>query len=101
MLKEMTVTRMFLRLKFLMVVLFAIGCGSTPTTTGSDPKKDLAAPKQDLSVIAEEIAKEFNDDKSAAEKKFHGKVLAVEGVVEEVTTRLDGQCSVRLRGNKA
>jgi hypothetical protein len=56
--------------------------------------------KADVKTTAAKLAKEFIDDEKAAEKRYKGKVIEVEGVVSSVNAAGGGGTLVTLRGAK-
>jgi hypothetical protein len=99
----MTMTRLLLRLSSLAAVLVAVGCSAAPSTPPGEPKKDdpktYSTPKApDFTVTAVDLAKEFDADKAAADKRYKGKLLQVEGEVREVLPASGGKTPVLLAG---
>jgi hypothetical protein len=56
-----------------------------------------AADEKPLAITAEQLAKEYNSDPAAADKKYKGKLLVVTGKVHAVY-EVAGEPSVLLRG---
>jgi hypothetical protein len=76
-------------LSFVLVV--AVGCGGSPSTDPStDKPKPGASTTPDFKLAALDLAKEYESDKDAAEKKYKDKIVEVDGVVfNSPTARMD------------
>jgi hypothetical protein len=96
-------TRWSLCLTSVVAVLVAVGCGSTPTTAPGEPNKDgpktYSTPRPpDVTLTAVDLAKDFEADKDAADKRYKGKLLQVTGEVREVLPASGGKTPVLLAG---
>ena len=60
--------------------------GCSASTGGSDSTEDVGAP--DVTVTTKKILKEFEGNEAAADAKYKGKTLKVDGIVDKVDTEM-------------
>jgi len=98
-----SVSRLVLGLAFLVSVLLAAGCGKDPPApvnkNGSgDAGKDKTADKVDFTLTSEQLAKDYETDSAAANKKYTGKWVEVEGPMQFVLVLPGGDVNISLVG---
>lgn len=80
-----------IRLAGLALVLAAVACLANGGASAADDKP--------LAITAEQLAKEFKTDAAAAEKKYKGKTLVVEGKIhDQYDKKVTGEPSTILWG---
>jgi hypothetical protein len=70
---------------YLLVVLALVLPGCTGGT-GTGPAEEGEGGETAIAVTAEQLTREYSTDEKAAEAKYQGKTIAVEGVVHHVNT---------------
>lgn len=101
-----SVSRLVLGLALLGSAILAIGCGkdapAPETKDGSgDTGKDKTSAKVDFTLTSAQLAKDYETDRAAANKKYTGKWVEVEGPVEHVLVLPSGDVNINLVGFKA
>jgi len=72
-----------------------------PTKKGRPDKQEPAPAKVDFTLTSEQLAKDYETDRAAANKKYSGKWVEVEGPVQFVPVLANGDVSISLVGFKA
>lgn len=86
--------------------LLVVGCPKAPPAADkkdapSDGSKAKTAEKAEFTLTSEQLGKDYETDSAAANKKYTGKWVEVEGPVEHVLVRPGGDVSILLVGFKA
>lgn len=63
------------------------------------PNSSLENKKPDFVLTADQLFSEFETDENAANKKFNGKVVQVDGTIQSINKEPNGQESVSLKTN--
>jgi hypothetical protein len=100
------VRRLLLAAALLAGVLPAVGCekgpagpaGPAPAGTAAEPQ---APAKVDFTLTSEQLAREYETDRAAADQKYKGKWVEVEGPMESVLVLPSGDVNIRLAGFQA
>jgi hypothetical protein len=100
------VYRLVLAPALLASAVLAGGCRQSPTTADnrtapSTAGKEQTPAKVDFSLTSEQLAKEYETDRTAADQKYKGKWVEVEGPMESVLVLPSGDVNIRLAGFKA
>lgn len=83
--KELTMSLLLRTMPVAIAVVLTAGCAASSGDTGGE----AADPgKPDVVVKAGKILREFEENEAAADGKYKGKVLRVNGVVDKVDTEL-------------
>src|SRR5262245_34163805 len=98
-----SVSRLVLGLALLGSVLLAAGCGKDPPAPtnkdgSGDAGKDKTADKVDFTLTSEQLAKDYETDGAAANKKYTGKWVEVEGAMKFVLVLPSGDVNITLVG---
>ncbi|HKB38765.1 MAG TPA: hypothetical protein VKD72_20145 [Gemmataceae bacterium] len=100
-----SVSRLVLGLALLGNVLLAAGCGKDPPAPANkdgsgDAGKEKTADKVDFTLTSEQLAKDYETDSAAANKKYTGKWVEVEGPMQFVLVLPGGDVNITLVGFK-
>lgn len=100
------VCRLVLPPALLVSAVLAGGCRQSPTTAGNRTAPSTAAEertpdKVDFLLTSEQLAKEYETDRTAADQKYKGKWIEVEGPMESVLVLPSGDVNIRLAGFQA
>src|SRR6266545_3005516 len=100
-----SVSRLVLGLALLGSAMLAVGCSKDPpppvNKDGSgDAGKDQTADQVDFTLTSEQLAKDYETDSAAANKKYTGKWVEVEGPVQFVLVLPSDDVNISLVGFK-
>jgi hypothetical protein len=101
-----SVSRLVLSMALLVSAMLAVGYSKDPPGPqkkggSGETGKDKASEKVDFTLTSEQIAKDYETDSAAANKKYTGKWVEVEGPVEHVLVLPGGDVNIMLVGFKA
>jgi hypothetical protein len=87
-------------------VLLAGGCSQGPTAPEKTPTSGKAAEEQtpgkvDFTLTSEQLARDYETDRAAADEKYKGKWVEVDGPMESVLVLASGDVNIRLAGFQA
>jgi hypothetical protein len=100
-----SVSRLVFGVALLGSVLLVAGCGRDPPAPANkdgpgDAGKEKTADKVDFTLTSEQLAKDYETDSAAANKKYTGKWVEVEGPVQFVLVLPGGDVNISLVGFK-
>ncbi len=88
------------RILLLLVLLLAVVGGTVGLYFYNQKMPSMAGQKAEMTISAADLYAAFEADESAANARYLGKILAVEGPVREVNTLPDGTVKVVLDTGK-